>query len=174
MTITTSTVDTCPIGDCSRPIKTRGWCGTHYERWRRNGDFKLRNSRPLWDRFWEKVDASGDCWEWTAATNQLGYGQIGAPRNRARLMAHRVAWELLVGPIPEGLELDHLCKNPGCVNPDHLDPVTHAENMRRGEGFDNWQRRKTHCPRGHEYSRENTYVNPKGSRECRTCRKERR
>ena len=165
---------TCSAEDCGRLARSRGWCGTHYERWRRNGDLELRNSLPLWDRLWAKVDASGDCWEWTAAKNHLGYGQIGESGTRRLLMAHRAVWELLVGPIPRGYDIDHLCRNPGCVNPDHLEPVTHAENMRRGFGFDVWQKSKTHCPHGHEYTTENTYVNPKGSRECRTCKRSRR
>lgn len=132
--------------------------------------------KPLWDRFWPKVDAAGPCWEWTACKNHLGYGQIGLGRRDQGLgMAHRVAYELLVGPIPEGLELDHLCRNPSCVNPDHLEPVTHAENMRRAP-YDApaSKRAKTHCLQGHPYSGENLYVNPKGSRECRACRKNRR
>lgn len=133
-----------------------------------------RKPIPLSDRFWSKVDTSGPCWEWTATRNHLGYGQIwSGPRGRL-LMAHRAAYELLVGPIPEGLELDHLCRNRACVDPDHLEPVTHAENMRRAP-YDApaSKRAKTHCPKGHPYSGSNLYVNPKGSRECRACRKER-
>lgn len=73
------------------------------------------------DRFWEKVDKSGECWLWTAYTTKKGYGQthIGGKTK----YAHRVAYELSVGPIPDGKELDHLCRNRACVNPDHLDPV---------------------------------------------------
>ena len=131
---------------------------------------------PLWDRFWPKVDASGPCWEWIAHKNNHGYGQVGLGAGTRKLgMAHRVAWELLVGPIPEGLELDHLCRNPACVNPDHLEPVTHKENMRRAPWDAPAKRRATtHCPSGHPYSGENLYINPKGSRECRACRKARR
>lgn len=135
-----------------------------------------RKPVPLWDRFWPKVDTTGPCWEWTASKNHLGYGQVSREYPDRRLgMAHRVAYELLVGPIPEGKELDHLCRNPSCVNPDHLEPVTHAENMRRAP-YDApaSKRAKTHCPAGHPYSGENLYVNPKGRRECRACRKQRR
>lgn len=135
-----------------------------------------RKFTPLPDRFWPKVDATGPCWEWLAAKNRRGYGQIGlGSRSLGLGMAHRVAWELLVGPIPSGMELDHLCRNPSCVNPDHLEPVTHAENMRRAP-YDAPQskRMKTHCPLGHPYSGENLYRSPRGRRECRTCRKLRR
>ena len=95
----------------------------------------MTTPRPLWDRYWAKVDASGDCWEWTA-TKRGGYGRIrgqhdGAERGRY-LQAHRVGWELLVGPIPEGMTIDHLCRNRGCQNIDHLEVVTLAENIRRG------------------------------------------
>ena len=81
--------------------------------------------------------------------------------------AHRVSWELLVGPIPEGLELDHLCRNHGCVNPDHLEPVTHAVNVRRGRGGTSWAQKK-HCPQGHPYDDANTYLY-RGRRSCREC-----
>lgn len=87
-------------------------------------------------RFWEKVDASGDCWEWTAAYcgsgNPYGNFRVGSMREgtRRHVKAHRWAWEHLVGPIPEGMFIDHLCYNTLCVNPDHLRVVTHRENMR--------------------------------------------
>lgn len=79
-------------------------------------------------RFWSKVDASGMCWEWTEATS-AGYGQLKVARHW--VYAHRFAYELLIGPIPDGLDLDHLCLNAICVNPDHLEPVSRAENRRR-------------------------------------------
>lgn len=87
------------------------------------------------ERFWAKVDRSGDCWRWTGALARGGYGfaVVGSRDDPQRYRnAHRFAYELSVGPIPEGLELDHLCRNRRCVNPAHLEPVTHSENMRRG------------------------------------------
>lgn len=124
------------------------------------------------NKFWEKVIkiGNGGCWRWKGAIvggENGGYGQFRV--GDRRIVAHRVAYELLVGPIPEGLELDHLCRNRWCVNPAHLEPVTHLENMRRAP---RWQDKniKTHCIRGHEYTPENTYVNKKtGARRCRMC-----
>jgi predicted DNA-binding transcriptional regulator AlpA len=86
--------------------------------------------RTVEERFWEKVEPTGFCWEWTAFKDRKGYGRFRV--DDRTMQAHRVAYELLVGPIPEGLHLDHLCRNTSCVNPDHLEPVDLAENVRRG------------------------------------------
>lgn len=122
-------------------------------------------------RFWAKVDAKGICWEWTAARSKTGYGKfrLSGPQRRTK-DAHRVAWEALVGPVPEGLELDHLCKMRHCVNPDHMEPVTHAENMRRGHHAPGGvaQSARTHCPAGHPYDDTNTHRSAQG-RKCRAC-----
>lgn len=117
------------------------------------------------DRFFAKVDV-GDCWLWTASGNGRGYGKFHV--DGTLRYAHRWVYEQLVGPVPAGLELDHLCRVPACVNPDHLEPVTHAENMRRGAPTG---RRKTHCPQGHPYAGAHLYVTPDGRRDCRTCRR---
>jgi len=128
-------------------------------------------------RFWSKVDRQeeDDCWLWGAAENGLGYGIF--TRHKKRWYAHRLSYTMLVGPIPEGLVIDHLCRNPGCVNPKHLEPVTHRENCLRGESFCAKQARRTHCPQGHEYTPENTYlykrVHGKTMRHCRACNRER-
>lgn len=106
------------------------------------------------------------CWEWLAARNEFGYGKVKTGNRRTRL-AHRVAFELLKGPIPDGLELDHLCRNRGCVNPAHLEPVTHHQNVLRGEVAN-----RTHCPHGHEYTPANTY-HLRGARYCRACKRRR-
>ena len=122
------------------------------------------------EKFWAKVDAGGDCWLWTGALNTGGYGRFTLDGRRQR--AHRVAYALLVSPVPDHLELDHLCRVRHCVNPDHLDLVTHAENTRRGAGGSN-NSIKTHCPHGHPYDAANTVINQRGSRECRECRRAR-
>jgi hypothetical protein len=135
--------------------------------------------RPLIDRFWEKVDRTGDCWVWTAATVRDGYGCIGdgAPSRRV-LDAHRLAYQWLKGPIPEGLELDHLCRNRRCVNPDHMEAVTHRENMWRGNAPTVAQAKQTHCKRGHPFDEANTYYFKQQpwrkvhiGRQCRACHK---
>jgi hypothetical protein len=113
------------------------------------------------------VDPNG-CWLWTGAKTR-GYGSASFDGRRYR--AHRLTYELLVGPIPEGLTLDHLCRVTACVNPAHLEPVTQKENIRRGETGEN-MRSKTHCPMGHPFDEKNTYLDPKGHRRCRECRRQ--
>lgn len=123
-------------------------------------------------RFLAKIqpDTSG-CLIWTGSRNQKGYGRFN------RLQAHRFAYEAFVGPIPDGLTIDHLCRVRNCVLPAHLEPVTQAENVRRGirTYYTNGQANKTHCPQGHSYSGGNLYLRPSGRhRECRACRAARR
>lgn len=112
-------------------------------------------------------DSQDECWPWTGAMQGQGYGQYGKPMR----LAHRISYEFFVGPIPEGLTLDHLCRNRQCVNPSHLEPVTRGENVLRGESLPARNARKTHCPKGHPYDDINTYVSPNtGWRQCKACR----
>lgn len=122
-------------------------------------------------RFWNKVDASASCWVWTAAKAGKGYGKYTTKIDGRQTYpyAHRYAWESLVGPIPDGMTLDHLCKNRLCVNPDHLEVVTQGVNSLRGNSGPALNARKTHCPAGHEYSKENTRISKQGYRACRAC-----
>lgn len=127
---------------------------------------------PLAQRFWEKVRVIPDCcWEWTGAGADDRYGRVQADApSRELLLAHRVAYEIAHGPIPPGLTVDHLCRNGACVNPEHLEAVPLAVNLRRAP---RWGGNRTHCPHGHEYTPENTRINEKGRRCCRTCLRER-
>lgn len=115
-------------------------------------------------RLMAKTDRTpGGCWLWTARINNRGYGEYSLSGQRK--LAHRASYELLVGPIPDGHELDHLCRTPRCVNPAHLEPVTHLENMGRSVTAT-----KTHCKNGHEFDAENTRLDRNGHRRCRACR----
>jgi hypothetical protein len=118
------------------------------------------------ERFFSKLDI-GDCWEWTASRTPRGYGRFGYGGRRI-WFAHRFAWSLLVGPIDDGLVIDHLCRNHACCNPDHLEPVPQKVNLHRGVG----KRGVVECPRGHAYTETNSYINKKGVKICRTCRRD--
>lgn len=124
---------------------------------------------PARDRFWRFVDVSGECWIWTGYRLPDGYGTFAATWNGNKVMAHRWAYEALVGPIPNGLVLDHLCRVPACVNPAHLEPVTHRENVRRGDVT----KLRDNCRRGHPFTPDNTYQRRNSAgfliRSCRTC-----
>lgn len=173
---------TCSIEGCNRAHYGRGYCTLHWNRWRRTGDpLMVRpHGAPAGDvaeRFWSKVDKDGPippyrpelgpCWIWTRARDPKGYGEFGLARRSLR--AHRWAWIDANGPVPDGLELDHLCRVPACVRPSHLEAVTSAENIRRGMAG-RFNAAKTRCPRGHLYDETNTY-RYKGSRQCRECRR---
>lgn len=175
---------TCSTDGCAKAVFCRCLCKSHYEWLRKRGLLTVDRHRalPVADRFWAKVDKSGDCWVWTSSLYRFGYGQFFLSRGKS-ISAHRYAYEALVGPVPQGLELDHLCHTrdlscPGgwtcphrkCVNPAHLEPVTHAENMARGRNAGRTRMGDTHCQHGHEFTPENTYRRPNGSRQCRACR----
>lgn len=136
--------ETCTVDGCeTRPV-AHGLCQTHLARRNRHGSTDLPERPTVLERFWAKVNKDGPsapiswdgaplpgmCWLWEGAADAIGYGKFNPG---ARLIgAHRYSYQSMVGAIPAGLYLDHLCRNPRCVNPDHLEPVTHAENVRRG------------------------------------------
>lgn len=117
------------------------------------------------ERFWSNVDKCGECWTWTGYIKPNGYASFypGGGRHVGKVYAHRFSYELVNGPIPNGMEIDHTCNVRNCVNPAHLEVVTHRENLDRAKD------RRTHCPHGHEFTDENSYW-WNGYRSCRTCR----
>lgn len=116
------------------------------------------------------------CIQWTASKTPTGYGHgfRRSPVFGTIYQPYKLAYLIKHGSVPEGLEIDHLCRNRACVNADHLEAVTHSENMRRGDKSNNYERNKTHCPQGHPYSGENLMVEKNGKRKCRACRKHQR
>jgi hypothetical protein len=139
------------------------------------------------ERFWDKVNKHGPvperrpdlgrCWIWNGTKGRAGHGQFNV--DGRHVSAYRFAWELLVGPIPEGYEPDHLCRVPPCVKPiadefgpAHLEPVTRQENQLRGEGVGGRNARKTHCIHGHPFDEVNTIWRPSGGRDCHQCKRE--
>ena len=142
----------------------------------------MRNSTRPEDRFWlycDRSDMSG-CWIWTGSLNTGGYGQIKQARSNKKILAHRLSYQINRGPIPDGAVVLHKCDNTRCVNPDHLFLGTQSDNMldamRKGRlkepPLAAKERMITHCPRGHEYSKENTRIY-KGIRYCLRCINER-
>jgi hypothetical protein len=121
----------------------------------------------LYTRFMKKVTRTDDCWLWTGAISSNGYGN--AWNGKRQIGAHRMIYELLIGQIPEGLQLDHLCKTRNCVNPSHLEAVTAQENNARSSSPSAKNKIKTHCPQGHKYSSDNTHISKLGRRHCKTC-----
>lgn len=171
----------CSVDGCGRKVAGSGLCGSHRRRMRTYGDplggdpirhYSTPGPRAstVAERFWAKVHVPSnplDCWEWTAATSGGGYGVIQMAKGK-RQYAHRLSYELSMGTIGQGLEIDHLCRNRVCVNPLHLQAVPASVNTRRRP-----DRSVTHCPQGHPYSGDNLYEY-KGRRYCRTCQRERR
>jgi hypothetical protein len=185
----------CSIDDCSRPVHGRGWCKLHHQKWSRTGDpLGGRRYGPRDDpvaRFWHYAGPHDDpdaCWTWTGPTvdscRERGrrtkhvYGELNiqVDGRQTKQRAHRFAYELLVGPIPPGLQLDHTCRNTLCVNPRHLEPVTNKVNTDRGEAAEVNRVRllaMTVCGRGlHSLSGDNLGQDDR-QRWCKACKADR-
>lgn len=120
--------------------------------------------------FWNKVKQDGTCWRWTGVIAWNGYGSHSSWEDgkTRKYRAHRVAYNYMIGEIPPGLDLDHLCRNRWCVNPYHMDPVTRSVNMKRAS---NVLRERTHCKNDHQFTPDNTQLGPRSQRLCLACRK---
>lgn len=162
--------DPCAAQGCtSTQVHARGLCQRHYRRMRSTGSLTLPDRPTAEARFLAKVvKVPSGCWLWTAARHRDGYGAFRLPEG-ALVKAHIWAYEQYVGTIPEGLQLDHLCRVRECVNPAHLEPVTQRENILRGEAPSAQNSKKTHCPAGHPYDKANTHLRRGGGRGCRAC-----
>lgn len=179
---------TCSIEECSKPVKARGWCSAHYELWRKHGDPRVNHRWDCTDpeerfsRLWSPGDALGlpECHLWTGHVTYRGYGHFypGPTSDVHSVIVHRWAYEHFIGSIPEGHEVDHVCHNRDrscsggfwclhrrCVRIEHLEAVPPEENARRSHRA---PANRTHCPSGHEYTPENTYLYD-GRRFCRAC-----
>lgn len=176
---------TCSISGCDRPVVGWDMCSPHYQRWEKYGDplahipIRARKA-PVAERFWPHVDTTGGpaaCWPWTGSRNAYGYGSFAT--GKKSMLAHRQAYELVQGPIPQGMVLDHVCHTASCTvparqcphraccNPAHLAVVSPLDNNKRR----NNPKRVSVCKKGHPLNATNTYVHRKtGYRACRLCR----
>ena len=156
----------CIVPECGNPFLARGFCRTHYNFLHHR---KLLSPHPTpIERFLASfsIEETG-CWLWQGTLDTGEYGLFFA--EKIYFGAHRWSYEWFIGPIPDGLTIDHLCRVHRCVNPDHLEPVTHRENCLRGIAPAAQNAHKTHCKYGHEFTPKNTRPRPEGGRTCREC-----
>ncbi len=137
-----------------------------------------KRSKPALERLMERRLIVGECWVPKKGKHPTGYYSIGiriGDNKYKNIRVHNLSYEAFVGPIPEGLELDHLCRNKGCFRPEHLEPVTHNENMKHDDKALGIRSAATHCKLGHKFTKENTYWRPDraNSRSCVICSRER-
>lgn len=158
----------CDSSVCDRKHFAKGFCYSHYHRlWksrRANAHIPIQETDTV-KRFWQWVYQTQDgCWIWQGTLDPDGYPRFNYGRG------HRWSYEHFIDSIPKGLEIDHLCRNRACVNPEHLEAVTTKENQLRGDSVSGINARKVRCKRGHPFDEVNTYLTPDGRRQCRTCR----
>ena len=134
---------------------------------KRSMDYQTIMSNINLDRFWHKVNKTNDCWIWTSDKDWNGYGRFNI--NYKSYYAHRISYLLHHKHISAGLQLHHICNNPSCVNVEHLKQITQTENLIKSDNIGSRNKIKTHCPQGHEYTFENTYVTTANRRICKTC-----
>lgn len=175
----------CTAAGCDLPYQAKGFCVKHYKRYTKYGSTELPKRLTGEEKFWDNIhqSAPGQCWPWAGRCDEDGYGLLCIGRWYVR--AHRFSYELLVGPIPEGLVIDHLCHTADptcsgkcphrrCVNPAHMEPVTTTVNAERSHRLSNYNSRKICCPHGHPLSGDNLCIDTSsGARRCRVCRLER-
>lgn len=155
----------CRLEDCDRRHFGRGLCQKHYYRWVKYGTTDLPKKLAGRDLLYASIEIVGDCWLWVGQVTEGGYGRLGEQ------FVHRISYETFVGPIPDGLHIDHVkkrgCRFRLCINPAHLEPVTVTEN--------NHRMRKERCLRGHSMVEgdPNVYVTTEGERQCRACNAQR-
>lgn len=178
--------DLCSIEGCAEPVKGRGWCSLHYERWRRNGDPEALRQWPHPENLLQRMEPQPNgCIYFTGHLNPDGYGMVW--NGDREVPAHRAAYEHFVGPIPDGMTIDHECHNDSgcaitdascphrrCVNVEHLAVKPQRENsLASPNAIAHRRAAATHCKHGHEYDEKNTGRDPDGYRRCRACGRER-
>lgn len=162
----------CVARDCDKPQRTKSLCTMHYQRL--NKRWSTDNPNDIETRFWDKcIVQDNGCWEWQGYINPGGYGNFGSGNGKV-ILTHRWTYQRFSGPLIEGMEIDHLCRNTRCCNPEHLEQVTRQVNAGRTTGFKDTHYamgNRTHCKWGHEMTPENSYKRPDrvNSYACRKC-----